>query len=456
MELVAENTPFNLADFVDSDTLSTIPQISPPELDGSYDTISDQELATILTDTLCNDLSVSPENSSKDDDSWFNRSELFGAEYPELSESSCPICNKPVGKHSYYGARVCVSCRGFFRRSVQNHHYPIFKCNFNEDCAIDSKSRTSCKACRYQKCLIAGMKPNLVMSNEERKKRIVRKYSKTSTLAMTYQDLKKSSQMSLLFTDEDENRYYMEFQELIRGSCAHYVNFFADHLELLDKFANSALTGKVRDRALLDSMDHLDESWMTNYCFQLPQIANVSAFDKMVLLRHNYPTIFGLLWGAYNTNQDFFAYFLLVLEYAEKEQDRNDKAKKIMAFQHKDSFMVDPIVKFPTRECVYRYDLSPSDEFFIQMKKMHHLLRDPRTNKLDLTLFSLVLRYVMVCTDFQAKLENREGINKIRDCQFFQLKRYIQSKHKVNDVNIFTILSTAQCVHTAMQRKVFS
>lgn len=452
VEPIIENISFDLVDFVSSEAFLAIPQMSPCESNGSNGTLSDQELAAILADNSCSALDASPGYSSVDDDSWSIGNQLSGPEHSISTESSCPICNKPVGKHSYYGARVCVSCRGFFRRSVQNHHYPLFKCNFNQNCSIDSKSRTSCKACRYQKCLAAGMKPALVMSNEQRKKRILMKYSRSSTCP----DLKKSSEMTLVFTDEDEKQCITEFHEFLKGCYTHYINFFADHLELLDALANSVYTGRVRDRRVLDCMDHLDESWMTNYCFQLPQISSVSAFDKMTLLRHNYPIIFGLLWGAYNTTHDFFTYFFQVLEYAEEVQSCNEKAKKILAFQCKERFLMDPLAKFPTQECIYEPDSSQRDDFLLQMKKMNDLLQCPGTNKLDLTLVYLVVRYLMVCTDFQAKLENRDNINKIRDFQLFQLKRYVQSKHKVDITNIYAIQSTAKRVHKAMQRTIFS
>ena len=43
---------------------------------------------------------------------------------PEIDESAnknkCPVCHEKAGKHSYYGGRVCPSCRAFFRRAVQS------------------------------------------------------------------------------------------------------------------------------------------------------------------------------------------------------------------------------------------------------------------------------------------------------------------------------------------------
>ena len=82
-----------------------------------------------------------------------------------------------MGPHTYYGARVCVSCRGFFRRSVQSGQYQFFTCQGkpNNDCPVDGSSRRSCKSCRFRRCSTAGMRPSYVLSNEQRQDRIVRR-----------------------------------------------------------------------------------------------------------------------------------------------------------------------------------------------------------------------------------------------------------------------------------------
>ena len=94
---------------------------------------------------------------------------LVTAVKSEESLSFCPICLKDAGKHTHYGGRGCSSCRAFFRRSVQSKMYNQFACKADKSCEIDSKSWKSCKYCRFQKCLQSGMKPNLVLNEEERK-----------------------------------------------------------------------------------------------------------------------------------------------------------------------------------------------------------------------------------------------------------------------------------------------
>ena len=74
---------------------------------------------------------------------------------------SCKVCGSlTASKHNHYGSDlICHSCRGFFMRSVKNSMFEKFKHTTLEgQCVIDSKTRQSCKKCRYEKCLQAGMR----------------------------------------------------------------------------------------------------------------------------------------------------------------------------------------------------------------------------------------------------------------------------------------------------------
>merc|ERR1711899_196349 len=95
--------------------------------------------------------------------------------------SCCLVCGSSAGKHIYYGARTCISCRGFFRRSVQNNHHQFFGCSnadsqeYANKCLIDSKTRKNCKKCRFAKCLSVGMRVSWVLTQEERCQRMLQR-----------------------------------------------------------------------------------------------------------------------------------------------------------------------------------------------------------------------------------------------------------------------------------------
>ena len=56
----------------------------------------------------------------------------------------------------HYGVQTCESCKGFFKRTVQNKK--THTCHRGGTCEIHIHSRKKCAACRFQKCCDVGMK----------------------------------------------------------------------------------------------------------------------------------------------------------------------------------------------------------------------------------------------------------------------------------------------------------
>ncbi|CAJ0565787.1 unnamed protein product, partial [Mesorhabditis spiculigera] len=59
---------------------------------------------------------------------------------------------------NHYGTVCCPSCKGFFRRSFLASKN--LECYRGNCCVITKGTRNNCRACRYKKCLNAGMNPN--------------------------------------------------------------------------------------------------------------------------------------------------------------------------------------------------------------------------------------------------------------------------------------------------------
>jgi len=88
----------------------------------------------------------------------------------------CHVCGDKAPNHIHYGGIACFSCRAFFRRSVSKHH--AYTCaaacagSVNPQmCVMTPQTRKNCQACRYNRCVAAGMKASWVMSEEERMSR---------------------------------------------------------------------------------------------------------------------------------------------------------------------------------------------------------------------------------------------------------------------------------------------
>ncbi|CAG0879162.1 unnamed protein product [Cyprideis torosa] len=70
-------------------------------------------------------------------------------------EEFCPVCGDKVSGY-HYGLLTCESCKGFFKRTVQNKK--VYTCVADRNCHIDKTQRKRCPYCRFQKCLEVGMK----------------------------------------------------------------------------------------------------------------------------------------------------------------------------------------------------------------------------------------------------------------------------------------------------------
>ncbi|XP_076320863.1 retinoic acid receptor RXR-alpha-B-like isoform X4 [Tachypleus tridentatus] len=83
------------------------------------------------------------------------------------SKHLCSICgDRASGKH--YGVYSCEGCKGFFKRTVRKDL--AYACREEKNCIVDKRQRNRCQYCRYQKCLIMGMKREAVQEERHRMK----------------------------------------------------------------------------------------------------------------------------------------------------------------------------------------------------------------------------------------------------------------------------------------------
>lgn len=85
--------------------------------------------------------------------------------YDEDLEELCPVCGDKVSGY-HYGLLTCESCKGFFKRTVQNQKR--YTCIENQNCQIDKTQRKRCPYCRFKKCIDVGMKLEAVRADRMR------------------------------------------------------------------------------------------------------------------------------------------------------------------------------------------------------------------------------------------------------------------------------------------------
>uniref|UniRef100_A0A3B4AXU8 Glucocorticoid receptor n=1 Tax=Periophthalmus magnuspinnatus TaxID=409849 RepID=A0A3B4AXU8_9GOBI len=86
------------------------------------------------------------------------RKESSSAPAPAQGKSGahkvCLVCSDEASG-CHYGVLTCGSCKVFFKRAVEGQHN--YLCAGRNDCIIDKIRRKNCPACRFRKCLMAGM-----------------------------------------------------------------------------------------------------------------------------------------------------------------------------------------------------------------------------------------------------------------------------------------------------------
>nr|AID52855.1 fushi-tarazu transcription factor 1 [Tigriopus japonicus] len=106
-------------------------------------------------------------SSSVDDSSEFGGG-VGQSDQPDTKdgmEELCPVCGDKVSGY-HYGLLTCESCKGFFKRTVQNKK--VYTCVADRSCVIDKTQRKRCPYCRFQKCLDVGMKLEAVRHDRMR------------------------------------------------------------------------------------------------------------------------------------------------------------------------------------------------------------------------------------------------------------------------------------------------
>lgn len=98
------------------------------------------------------------------------------------SKHLCSICgDKASGKH--YGVYSCEGCKGFFKRTVRKDL--TYACREDKNCIVDKRQRNRCQYCRYQKCLMCGMKREAVQEERSRGSKASSQASKAEELFPT-------------------------------------------------------------------------------------------------------------------------------------------------------------------------------------------------------------------------------------------------------------------------------
>lgn len=76
----------------------------------------------------------------------------------------CKICGDLADSY-HYSVSSCRGCNAFFRRAINLNM--TFVCRHGGNCLINKNTRCSCRSCRFDKCIKAGMDPAAVQPKRD-------------------------------------------------------------------------------------------------------------------------------------------------------------------------------------------------------------------------------------------------------------------------------------------------
>ena len=129
-------------------------------------------------------------------------------------------------------------------------------------CKIDSKSRKSCKKCRFVRCINCGMRPAWVLSDEDRMKRLLQRTNKRNQLNIKKQITFHFTQEEKLLVERLKSRIYAY------GYSAYYETFGED-LEIFRAYVNAIYNRQPIPYRVIKKIENIDKRAMVEKGFQL-------------------------------------------------------------------------------------------------------------------------------------------------------------------------------------------
>lgn len=151
-----------------------------------------------------------------------------GISRQQLINSPCPICGDKISGF-HYGIFSCESCKGFFKRTVQNRKNYV--CLRGAACPVTIATRKKCPACRFEKCLQKGMKLEAIREDRTRGGRSTYQCSYSLPGSMLSPSMSSDSSTNMYFNQRQMNGP-IKIESLECGSSNSSIGGYGSNLKL--------------------------------------------------------------------------------------------------------------------------------------------------------------------------------------------------------------------------------
>jgi hypothetical protein len=310
-----------------------------------------------------------------------------------------------------------LSCRAFFRRSVQTQYYNVFTCNNSNNCVIDLKTRKSCKYCRFKKCIMAKMQVEHVLSDVDRDRKF-NKLSKVVNKSVRVMGVSNliPPRLEMPFTMEEYLRL-----DRVRSAFRSFVNqkyeqFFQTEKEGLGHLAQVSYFGGVIQydfwKKFIDASDLISQEVMLN----LEVMSSLNLEDRFALIRSNGLPTYSFMESVYTDETD--PTLCICLSILHDQRLTND----VPVIRY-NSIYASPWASTADDETRHR-------ELITKMKSWVFPDRDLENGVVgfDSNLMILMRMLISFNTD-NVQLRDPASCNQIRDQFSFMLYRYLKNRY---------------------------
>nr|AID52836.1 nuclear receptor [Tigriopus japonicus] len=339
----------------------------------------------------------------------------------------CPICNDVAGKHFYYGVQACISCRGFFQRSVRNRfHLKFICCKGTQNCRITARSRKNCKWCRFQKCLQSGMKTCYVMTHDKSG------LPPKSKLILPIKAMVKTANLSQIFTEHEVDKALSIYKNLLSFGYRSYYQLFSQNEQEFMTFLRALNDQGGGPSMISEAFTETNKQATINYFFSIDDMASLTPFDRMTLISHNFPSIFGLLWSVYSYTPDLCTFYEEFLKHGYEFRDREPEIDKIlMVFEANQLLGKKP--KNLTIDVTFRSNSATQDLIQRHDNLVHEVnsgLRESSQSSADYIIVMLLSHIIMFATEFAVSLQDKAKIQATQEKYLVLLHRYLRTHYQ--------------------------
>ena len=350
----------------------------------------------------------------------------------QTENTDCRICKKPnASKYNHYGANyVCSSCRAFFMRAITCDLYKTFAHNANnatgKQCIIESIGRKSCKKCRFDKCLEAGM--NIKYVNK--------------------QNCAKPSKTNCDVNAVQPTNYFVEKEALEKVFDMHWASSYQITFDCYGKSPKIFVDHVCQTQTCVSTDEFLKfAEYLDSFCIR--NLANLLAHhseieeDIKFLLKVNSARVsnfyFALMFLDDWTDPEEF------IEYGRQNRDKSVTINEMMnlydtygkktriQFQYK-TYFSSPWAEHSGIEEEHKRIYESLQYWYLKLIK----LNGKQSNKIDKCLMILMHLVFLYNSDggIERQLKHPQKVKELHEHYCKLLHKYIKSIHKAEVANV--------------------